>query len=105
MSDYENYWAEEGCNQQEMGWAIQEMEADIHKEKDLITYNGKTLTKLSYLDLSKMGIPDETLDRQLFGSDYDYYQDEETKDVYQFEGDHFMGHWTEMIFKSWFCED
>lgn len=100
-SDYDGYWAEQGCNQQEQMWGVQEMQT----EKDIVFYEGKPLRKLSYLDLSKMGIPDETLDRQLFGSDYSYYQDEESKDVYEFEGDHFMGHWTEMVFKSWFCED
>lgn len=33
-SDYELYWAEAGCNEQEMMWAMQEQEADIKKEDD-----------------------------------------------------------------------
>lgn len=68
-------------------------------------YNGKNLKELSYLDLMGMGIPEETLDRQLFGSDYTYYQDLENGDIYEFEGDKFCGHWTESVFKVWFCED
>lgn len=97
---------EYGLNEQDYGWATQEMAADMAKEDDQSkTYDGKILTKLSYADLSNMGIPEETLDRQLFGSDYSYYKDLESGDIYEFEGDHFMGHWTEMVFKVWFCED
>lgn len=68
-------------------------------------YNSKTLKKLLYTDLAAMGIPEETLDRQLFGSDYSYYRDMENGDIYEFEGDRFMGHWKEVVFKVWFCED
>lgn len=97
---------EYGYDEQDYGWAMQEAAADIAKEDDHSkSYEGRTLIKLSYTDLLAMGIPEETLDRQLFGSDYSYYRDMENGDIYEFEGDHFMGHWKEIVFKIWFCED
>lgn len=70
-----------------------------------VTPDGRPLKKLSYTDLSAMGISDETLDKQLFGSDYTYYQDSDNGDIYEFEGNKCIGHWTESVFKVWFCED
>ena len=68
-------------------------------------HKGKELKELSYDDLEAMGIPEETLDKKLFGSDYNYYQNPDDGDIYEFEGDQFCGHWTETCFKVWFCED
>lgn len=32
MSDYEMYWAEMGCNEQDLMWAMQELAADDAEE-------------------------------------------------------------------------
>lgn len=69
------------------------------------TTDGRSLNKLSYIDLQNMGIPEETLDKQLFGSSYEYYQDPDNGDIYEFEGSRCIGHWALSVFKIWFCED
>lgn len=71
----------------------------------MVTFDGRQLKKLSYTDLQNMGIPEETLDKQLFGSDYEYYQNPDDGDIYEFKGNRCIGHWTETCFKVWFCED
>ena len=74
-------------------------------KKMIINKSDLNLKELSYADFVDMGFSEESLDKRLFGSDYTYYKDMDSGNIYEFVGEEFCGCWSEIYFKTWFCED